>query len=147
MVSHLTWNFAHCVYILSSSSCLYKIYIFNMVFTEICLLIYAFKGVTSRENNQFLNCKRSRSRKALRPSGILHHLATASQRAGLLFWFLQISLVEIENYVISLHVTSYSPTLLMSFLAIVAESSTIPSMHLTPALKLHMSHDVRVHDL
>ncbi len=29
-----------------------QIYIFNMVFTEICLLIYAFKGVTSRENNQ-----------------------------------------------------------------------------------------------
>ncbi len=27
-------NFAHCVYILASSSCLYKIYIINKVFTE-----------------------------------------------------------------------------------------------------------------
>ncbi len=38
----LTWNCAHCVYILASSSSLYKIYIINKVFTEFPLLMYAF---------------------------------------------------------------------------------------------------------
>ncbi len=42
MGSHLMWNFALCVYILASSSCLYKIYIINKVSTESRLLIYAF---------------------------------------------------------------------------------------------------------
>ncbi len=42
MGSHLTWNFAHCVYILASSSCLYKIYFINKVSTESRLLISAF---------------------------------------------------------------------------------------------------------
>ncbi len=36
------WIFAHCVYILASSSCLYKIYITNKVSTESRLLISAF---------------------------------------------------------------------------------------------------------
>ncbi len=42
MGSHLTWNFAHCVYFLALSSCLYKIYSINQVSTESLLLISAF---------------------------------------------------------------------------------------------------------
>ncbi len=39
---HLMWNFAHYVYIMASSACLYKIYIINKVFTEFRLLISEF---------------------------------------------------------------------------------------------------------
>ncbi len=42
MGSHLTWNFAHCVYILASSSCLHRIDIINKESTEFHLLISAF---------------------------------------------------------------------------------------------------------
>ncbi len=79
MGSHLTWNFACCVYILASSGSLYKIYIINKVFTECftTLLLDAigvkitggqwskawfcppggrsYNGVTSNENYQLMS--------------------------------------------------------------------------------------------
>ncbi len=45
--SVFSFNFAHCIYILVSSACRYKIFIINKVFTEFCLLISAFYYITT----------------------------------------------------------------------------------------------------
>ncbi len=58
------WNFAHFIYILASSACLYKIYIINEVFPEFCLLISAFYYITISQDLKWDNHIDSIVRKA-----------------------------------------------------------------------------------